>query len=504
MSPTTIPQLLRAALVDHGDDVAVVEGDVATTWTELADAARHFGAALVERGVLQGDRVAIWAPNTLRWITAVLGLWEAGAAVVPVNTRFKGPEAADVLRRSGARVLVTVTDFLGVDHAAMLRDEDLPGLDVITGPLGELHASPEAVREVERRSAAVRADDLSDILYTSGTTGRPKGVMQTHGRTLCVARDWVAMTGLRRGDRYLMVNPYFHMFGLKAGILASLTAGATMYPEPTFDVDRALRRVQDQRISVLPGAPTLYQGLLDAPGRDGYDLSSLRIAVTGAADIPVSLVHRIREELPFELVVTGYGLTEAGTVTATSASDDAETVATTVGHARPRFEMRLDGDEVGEIVVRGPSVMLGYLDDPTATAEVLDDGWLRTGDLGTLDAAGNLRIVGRSKDMFIVGGFNVYPAEVENLLLGNPDVAQAAVVGMPDERLGEVGAAFVVLRPGADIDGASLVAWAREHMANYKAPRRVIVIDDLPLNATGKVAKEVLRGRLRPSVPSEP
>ena len=502
--PLTIPELLSQRVAAHPGDAAVVDGGVTTTWAELAAAASAFGASLIDRGVEPGDRVAIWAPNGLRWIVAVLGIWEAGAAVVPINTRFRGGEAADVLRRSGARVVVTVTDFLGVDHAAMLRGEDLPGLVVLTEH-DEVVPSDEAIEDVARRATAVSTDDMSDILYTSGTTGRPKGVVQTHGRTLCVARDWVAMTGLHHGDRYLMVNPYFHMFGLKAGILASIAAGATMYPEATFDTERTLRRIGEERITVLPGAPTIYQSLLDTPDRDRYDLQSLRVAVTGAADIPVSLVHRVREELPFEVVVTGYGLTEAGTATATSPDDDAATVATTVGRARPGFELRLDGDGdgVGEILLRGPSVMAGYLDDPDATAEVLVDGWLRTGDLGTLDPAGNLRIVGRSKDMFIVGGFNVYPAEVENLLLGHPDVAQAAVVGMADHRLGEVGAAFVVPRAGATLEEGSLIAWAREHMANYKAPRRVIVIDELPLNATGKVAKDRLRDQLGPSVPSE-
>jgi acyl-CoA synthetase (AMP-forming)/AMP-acid ligase II len=319
----------------------------------------------------------------------------------------------------------------------------------------------------------------------------PKGVVQTHRSTVQVATDWVAMTGLAAGDRYLMVNPYFHMFGLKAGILACVAAGATMLPEPTFDVDRALARVSREQVTVLPGAPTLYQSILDHPARDTYDLSSLRVAVTGAADIPVELIKRVQEELPFELVIAGYGLTEGGTATATAPGDDPATVATTVGRPRPGFELRLDE---GEILLRGGTVMSHYLDDPEATAQVLsDDGWLRTGDLGTLDDAGNLCIIGRSKDMFIVGGFNAYPAEIENALLRHPDIQQAAVIGMPDERLGEVGAAFVVLRPGATTTPDEVIAWSRDEMANYKVPRRVEVVDALPMNATGKVVKDELR-----------
>jgi acyl-CoA synthetase (AMP-forming)/AMP-acid ligase II len=320
-----------------------------------------------------------------------------------------------------------------------------------------------------------------------------------------VATDWVAMTGLGADDRYLMVNPYFHMFGLKAGILACLASGATMFPEPVFDVDRALARVADARITVLPGAPTLYQSILDHPDRGRFDLTSLRVAVTGAADIPVELIRRIDAELPFSTIITGYGLTEAGTVSATSPDDDAETIATTVGRARPGYEVRVvDADlqdvptgEAGEVVVRSATVMAGYLDDPQATAEALSpDGWLRTGDLGVLDERGCLRIVGRSKDMFIVGGFNAYPAEIENALLRHPDVQQAAVIGIPDERLGEVGMAFVVLRSGDAGGGPGILSWCRDEMANYKVPRAIEVVDELPVNATGKVVKDELRARV--------
>ncbi|MBX3313294.1 MAG: FadD3 family acyl-CoA ligase [Actinobacteria bacterium] len=515
----TIPGLLAEAAERYPDTTAVVDGDVVLTFPELRDAARAFGAGLVAAGIEPGDRVAIWAPNGVRWIVAALGLWEAGAALVPINTRFKGAEAADILDRSGARALVTVTDFLGVDNVAALAATGvaLPVLTttvVIDGPVPEgalswddLHglATDDDRATLAERSAAVTDDDTADVLFTSGTTGKPKGVVQTHARTLRVATDWVAMTGLRHGDRYLMVNPYFHMFGLKAGILPSIAAGVTMFPEATFDVGRALERVGQERITVLPGAPTIYQSILDHPDRDRHDLSTLRLAVTGAADIPVELIRRIRAELPFEVVVTGYGLTEAGTAAATSPDDDPETVATTVGRARPGFDLRLvDGDgadvpagETGEVWVRGPSVMSHYLDDPGATAAaVTDDGFLKTGDLGVLDDAGNLKIVGRSKDMFIVGGFNAYPAEIENLLLAHPDIAQTAVIGIPDERLGEVGMAFVVPSAGSTPDPDEIVAWSREHMANYKAPRRVELIDELPVNATGKVVKDDLRARL--------
>jgi acyl-CoA synthetase (AMP-forming)/AMP-acid ligase II len=302
-----------------------------------------------------------------------------------------------------------------------------------------------------------------------------------------------------------MVNPYFHMFGLKAGILASVAGGATMLPQRVFAVDRVLERVSDEGVTVLPGPPTLYQSLLDHPDRATRDLSTLRVAVTGAADIPVALIRRVREELPFQFIVTGYGLTEAGTARATEPADDFAAMATPVGRARPGFEIRIVDstgaevatDETGEILVRGGSVMSHYLDDPDATAATLSsDGWLRTGDLGVIDSNKRLHIVGRSKDMFIVGGFNAYPAEIENSLLQHPDISSAAVIGIPDARLGEVGMAFVVLRANATVTGDDVIAWSRERMANYKVPRRVEVVAELPTNATGKVVKDELRARV--------
>jgi acyl-CoA synthetase (AMP-forming)/AMP-acid ligase II len=516
-----VPEIVGSTVERFGGRTAVVEDGTRLSYLELVERSRQFGAALVAVGVEPGDRVAVWAFNCTEWIVAFLGLSGTGAVLVPVNTRFKGAEAADILLRSRAKVLVTVTDFLGTDYVAMLRGTgtDLPDLRTVVvarGPAVDGTESWEAftarataggLAEVGRRSATVTPDDPCDILFTSGTTGVPKGVVQNHGGTTLVAADWVAMTGLDADDRYLMVNPYFHMFGLKAGILAAVSAGATMIPEPVFDIDRVLGRVADEGVTVLPGAPTLYQGMLDHPDRDHYDLSTLRVAVTGAADIPVELIRRVNAELPFSVVITGYGLTEGGTAAATSAGDDVETIATTVGRPRPGFELRIvdggGGDvepgQPGEILLRGGSIMAHYLDDPEATAQARSaDGWLRTGDLGIVDPTGCLRIVGRSKDMYIVGGFNAYPAEIENALLRHPDISQAAVIGIPDARLGEVGMAFVVLRPGAAVTGDDIIGWCRDQMANYKVPRVVELVDDLPRNATGKVVKDELRFRTDP------
>ena len=513
----SIPAMAVDGAARFGDAEAVVDGDRRVSFTALVADARRVTAGLMARGFEPGERAAVWSPNRYEWLVAALGILGAGGALVPVNTRFKSEEVRYILERSGVRFAFTVGEFLGTDYAttvAGLRAE-LPNLVNVVGfddgsavdcTLADFQSSGEGMDDaaVDARITAVGPDDVCDVLFTSGTTGAPKGVLMTHAQTLRQFSDWCDMAGLVAGDRYLVVNPFFHMFGYKAGCLASLMRGATIFPQAVFEVDALLRTVAKESITVFPGPPTVYQSILDHPERDGYDLSSLRLAVTGAADIPVELIRRMHEELPFRRIITGYGLTEAGTVTATGPDDDFETIATTVGRVRPGLEIRVADDagadlalgEAGELLVRGYSVMGGYLDDAEATVATIDaDGWLHTGDLATLDERGCVRIVGRKKDMFIVGGFNAYPAEIENLLLGHPAVARAAVVGMPHERLGEVGMAFVVLAPGAELDADDLIAWAREAMANYKVPRAVEFIAELPTNATGKVEKEALRAR---------
>lgn len=521
----TTPRLLRSSAERFGDAVAIADGTTSLSFTDLLAASNRVAASLLALGVTPGDRVAIWAPNLWEWIPVALGLQTVGAVLVPLNTRYKGREAAYILGRSRARVLVTVAGFLGNDYVGLLRGavdvaEELPALDATvvlradvapSGTLGwtEFLAGGDAIdpAEVEARALAVDPGDLSDLLFTSGTTGNPKGVMQTHAATLRAFWTWGDVVGLRAGDRYLVVNPFFHAFGYKAGWLVCLMMGATVIPQAVFDGDEVMARIGRDRISVLPGPPTLLQGILNHPDRDRYDLSSLRLTVTGAAAIPVELITRLRDELTFETIVTGYGLTETcGIATMCRHDDDPETIATTSGRAIPDVEVLVvdeAGNEVprgeaGEIVVRGYQVMRGYFEDEAETRATIDEeGWLHTGDVGIMDDRGYVRITDRIKDMFIVGGFNAYPAEIENLMLRHPAVAQVAVVGVPDDRMGEVGMAFVVPRPGATVDPEQLLTWCRAEMANYKAPRYVEVLDALPLNAMGKVTKFELRDRGR-------
>ncbi|MFI2434366.1 FadD3 family acyl-CoA ligase [Streptomyces sp. NPDC018693] len=525
MECRNIPDLVRWAAARYADTEAVVDGRTRITYAELGARVERAAAACLARGLRPGDRVAVWAPNSLEWMVAALGAVTAGGVLVPLNTRFKGTEAADVLRRSGTRLLFVTGTFLGTSYVASLRRATgagpgaagpLPGLpDLETVVVLSEDAPPDfltwkdflaggegvGTAEVGR----VRVPPASDVIYTSGTTGRPKGAVITHAQTLRAYDIWSDLAGLRHGDRYLIVNPFFHTFGYKAGVIACLTRGATMIPQPVFNVNTALANVASERVSVLPGPPTLLQSLLDHPARRDYDLSALRLVVTGAAVVPLRLVERLRDELGVDTVLTAYGLSEAsGVVTMCRRGDRPEVIASTSGRAIPGTEVKvvdpvgrtLAPGRPGEILVRGFNVMRGYDTDEPATRKALtSDGWLRTGDVGVLDADGNLRITDRLKDMFIVGGFNAYPAEIEQLLALHPDVADVAVIGVPDPRLGEVGKAYVVRRPGSLVTADDLIAWSRREMANYKVPRTVEFVADLPRNASGKVVKGELRGR---------
>ena len=499
----TIPAVLRRAAREFGAVPAVVDGDVRLTFAQLLEDVREHARFLVGRGVEPGDRVAVWAPNTYHWVVAALGVHYAGATLVPINTRYTGHEAADILDRTNAVALVVTGPFLGADRIAHLRAAaDLPALSTVVWIRTDDSPTPDGVvewddrhadiepAEVEARADAVRPDDVSDILFTSGTTGRSKGVLSAHRQVVDVARAWGECGAVGAHDRYLIVNPFFHSFGYKAGIVVCLLTGATIVPMASYDVDEAMRLIADEQITVLPGAPTIYQMMLDHPQRSKYDLSSLRFAVTGAAVVPIALVERMQSEMGFDIVLTAFGMTEAVVVTMCRRTDPPGLVARTCGRAVAGFELRLGAQD--ELLLRGPNVMLGYLDDPDATRAAVDaDGWLHTGDVGALDDAGYLTITDRLKDMYICGGFNVYPAEVEQTLARLEGVADVAVIGVPDDRLGEVGVAMIV-RNG-EVDADAVTSYCRERLANFKVPRRVEFVDALPRNPSGKVLKTTLR-----------
>ena len=540
--PQTLCALMEESSKRYGDRLAVIDGPRRLSYADLAAQARTMTRALMASGVQAGDRVAIWLPNTVHWLVAALGAHGAGASLVPMNTRYTGYEAADVLRRTGARVLFLPDRFLGQDYLAALV-QAAPGASA-PGPVGGLDQLTLAVRvpvgagdqeqvnggaaapppgvvtwehllaraiqaseeSARARAAQVRADDVADIIFTSGTTGAPKGAVSTHRQTIAVAAAWAERAQATDRDVYMIIAPFFHTFGYKAGWVVALLCGATIVPQLTFNIDRVLEQIERERVTMLPGPPTIFQELLAHPRRDQHDLSSLRLVVTGAAMVPVALIERMWTELAIETILTAYGLTEAVVVTMCLPGDDAQTISGTCGCAAADFEIRIagaDGQELGpgddgEVQLRGPNVMVGYLDDPAATRAAIEpDGWLHTGDIGHLDERGYLTITDRLKDMFTVGGFNVYPAEVENAIMRLDSVIDCAVVGKPDERLGEVGLAFVVTRPGSGLSTPDVIAHCRERLANFKMPREVVFVGQLPRNAGGKVLKRELRERVR-------
>ena len=356
--PETLPALLRQAARHHPAQPAIVDGDVTLSYAELLERSQAVARSLVALGVQAGDRVAIWAPNLHEWILAACGTHAAGAVLVPLNTRMKGAEAADILARSGTKVLFCIGDFLGQYYPALLdgqRPATLQHTVVLRGGFQSGAARPGDMAwdtfldagqqvppaQVQAREQALTADSTADLMFTSGTTGRPKGVMSAHGPTIRAFSTWGRVVGLQQGDRYLIVNPFFHSFGYKAGWVAAFIQGATVYPEQVFDADKVLARIAHDRISFMPGPPTLFLTMLAHPRLKDFDISSLRVAVTGAATVPPVLITRMREELGITNVTTAYGLTECGgCATICDPGDSAETVATTCGRALPGTEVR--------------------------------------------------------------------------------------------------------------------------------------------------------------------
>ena len=517
--PNTLPAMLEQAALNHPKRDAIIDGAVHIDYASLLQSSHAVASSLIAMGVEAGDRVAIWAPNMSEWILAACGIHAAGAVMVPLNTRMKGSEAVDILDRSQAKVLFCIGNFLGQYYPRMLegiRPSTLQHVVVLREGFNAAHdatqdmdwsdflqkTTPDSQLKVAGRIANLTANSTADLMFTSGTTGRPKGVMAAHGPTIRAFSAWGRVVGLQPDDRYLIVNPFFHSFGYKAGWVAAFIQGATVYPEQVFEAEAVLTRIAQEKISFLPGPPTLFLSMLAHPKLKAFDISSLRVAVTGSANVPPILITRMREELGIDNVTTAYGLTECGgCATVCDPEDSAETVASTCGRAIPGTEVRcvdaqgqpVPTGEPGEVQLRGYHVMQGYFGDEAATREAIDsEGWLHTGDVGVLDANGYLKITDRLKDMFILGGFNCYPAEIERLLADHPAIAQVAVIGLPDERMGEVGCACVILRDGVQLTAEELIAWSRTHMANYKVPRHVLFCTQFPLNASNKVLKREL------------
>jgi acyl-CoA synthetase (AMP-forming)/AMP-acid ligase II len=548
--PEAIPAALRRAAGLWPGAEAIVDGERRWTFAEYERDVMACARGLIGAGIEPGDRVVIWAPNSAEFAIAALGAYGAGAVVVPLNTRLTVTEAAELTGRVRAWAVFTVGEFVGRDYLGSLAETGaLAGVGLVVSldspvtaraggaeaggaprasagrasagragggeagggeagavMLGELMASGARVseREAQARGDAVGGTDLSDVLFTSGTTGQPKGAMLRHGASTRGFTEYGRSLGLRPGDRMMAIAPFFHCFGLKGIVLTAVLHGAAILPVRTFDALALGELIDREQATVLQGSPTIFLGLLDHPGVSRAMLASVRVAGPGSMGFSAAGFARVRDELGIGQFSPGYALTESTAVGSRCYwFDDFETMSTTSGRPVPGIEMRIVDDggrelppgSQGEVVIRGYNVMAGYFEDPGATAEAISgDGWLHTGDIGMFDRSGRLRVTDRKKDMFLVGGFNTYPAEIERVLGLHRSVAEVAVIGVPDERLGEVGKAFVVRRDPATFGLDDLVAFARERLANYKVPRHWEVVDSLPHNASGKVRKFMLRG----------
>lgn len=520
---TTIPSLLRDAAAKWGDHPALVSSnDGPIGYRDLDRRADEVAKALMADGAKPGDRAAIWAPNMWEWVAATIGIQRAGGVMVPLNTRLKGGEVADIVRRGKIERLFVIGDFLGRYYPQMLRGESMPGLrrKIVLRPkpgqLGEgeeswddfvARGSATSDAELAEREAGVTADTIADIMFTSGTTGAPKGAIFDHKRSVAGGQAWADISRQHHGDRFCVFGPFSHNASYKAGWVSGFITGSTIYWPEAYDAVSILDLIQNNRITVMPAPPTVFQEVLAHPNWRDWDISSYRFLSTGATVVPIELMKKLRAETSIDEITTGYGMTEScGSVTHTRPGAPMERVAYTVGAAIPGSEIKVVGPdgrslpigESGEVLIRDNKLLIEYLDNPEATRATLDaDGWLRSGDVGILDADGYLKLTDRLKDMYIVGGFNVYPAEIEKQMTGLPGIFQSAIVGVPDQRLGEVGHAFIVRSAGSTITAEEIIAWSKANLANYKVPRGVTFLDAMPLNSTGKVVKFTLKDMLK-------
>jgi long-chain acyl-CoA synthetase len=509
--------ILREAVSSTPDKPVALWAGGRMTYAELDDLSDRVATALIDLGVTPGARVAIQLPNVAPFLVTYFGALKAGAAVVPLNVLLTPAELVFQLGNSSARVLVTwagvaghaseAAVLAGVSEVFVVGDGPRPP---DTRPFGDLLVTAPSRRPM----ADTHADDTAVIVYTSGTTGRPKGAELTHFQLYMNADIPGRLFAVVASDVVLTTLPLFHVFGLSSLLNCAVRFGATLSLIPRFDPQVVLAAVEEHRATVFAGVPTMFVALLEAPGAEGADVSSLRIAISGGAALPPQILDAFEERFGL-VVLEGYGMTETASST-TSSGSAVDRRPYSVGKPIWGTECEIRDDEdrtlpagrdhIGEILTRGFHTMKGYLDDPEATAAAFTDGWLRTGDLGYRDDDGYYFIVGRKKELIIRGGYNVYPREVEEALRSHPAVADVAVVGIPDHRLGEEVLAFVSLEPGATLTGAELIAYSREQLAAYKYPRSIEFRSDLPKSATGKILKmqlraELLAERAAPQVP---
>jgi len=490
------------------DAVLVHHQRIRWTYAEFGARVDRLARALVAIGLQPGDRMGIWAPNCAEWLLVQYASAKAGVILVNVNPAYRTSELEYALNQSGCRLLISAREFKTSDYVAMVNEvaPRCPALERVvyldSGDWEELYARGGGAVSLP---AQLQFDDPINIQYTSGTTGFPKGATLTHHNILNNGFFIGETCGYTAEDRVCIPVPFYHCFGMVLGNLACTTHGACIVvPAPSFDPQSTLQAVRDDRCTSLYGVPTMFIAELDSPHFDDFDLTSLRTGIMAGSPCPVEVMRKVIERMHMAEVTICYGMTETSPVsTQTSADDDVEHRTSTVGRVHPHVEIKIidptsgmcvDRGVPGELCTRGYSVMLGYWDDPDQTMEAIDRaGWMHTGDLATMDQDGYVKIVGRSKDMIIRGGENIYPREIEEFLYGHPDVRDVQVVGVPDTRYGEEIAAFVIPRTGDAIDADSVREFCRGKIAHYKIPRYVFPVEEFPMTVTGKIQKFKLR-----------
>ena len=490
------------------DAVVVCHQDVRWTYAEFGARVDRVARALVGIGLQPGDRMGIWAPNCAEWLLVQYASAKAGVILVNVNPAYRTSELEFVLNQSGCRVLISARAFKSSDYVAMVREvaPRCPALErtvfLDSGDWEELLAAGDAELSLP---AGLQFDDPINIQYTSGTTGFPKGATLTHHNILNNGFFIGETCRYTPEDRVCIPVPFYHCFGMVLGNLACTThAACIVIPAPSFEPHATLEAVQSERCTSLYGVPTMFIAELDLPEFDEFDLTSLRTGIMAGSPCPVEVMRNVVDRMHMAEVTICYGMTETSPVsTQTSADDDVDRRTSTVGRVHPHVEIKIidpasgecvERDVPGELLTRGYSVMLGYWNDPEQTAEAIDAaGWMHTGDLATMDRDGYVNIVGRSKDMIIRGGENVYPREIEEFLYTHPAIRDVQVVGIPDERYGEEIAALVIAREPGTIDAEDVREFCRGKIAHYKIPRYVISVDEFPMTVTGKIQKFKLR-----------
>ncbi len=514
----TLSALLRKAAETDPERIAIFYNERIFTYSHLDDMVSRFASGLLKKELKKGDRVGLYMPNYPEWIIAFFGVARMGGVVVPMNTRYKSKEVDYIMNNSEAAGLIMTSDFLNIDYVEILEglrgkipdlkkvmvlgDKISEGMDRFESilELGKDHEDDEILKEIEN---GIEEDDVVFILYTSGTTGEPKGAMLTNLNISRNAEHIAQVMKQNVEDVTLIVVPFFHCFGCVIGISASVSASSGMVPMPIFDVDEALTYMDLFDISIVHGVPTMFIGYLESLKKKDYRLNSVRTGVMAGAPCPVEVMKGATDRMGANIVIA-YGLTEASPViTMTDLNDDIKDRVETVGKALPDQEVRIVDEDnrplppntTGELVVRGYNVMKGYFKKPEETREAIDsEGFLHSGDLAIMDERGYYRIVGRKKDMYICGGFNVYPREIEEFLFKLNSVENVSVVGVPDPKFGEVGLAVIKVSKGMEkVTEDDIINYCKVNLANFKVPRYIWFIDDYPMTQSGKIQKFRLR-----------